>query len=441
MLETLFIFLIMMIFISYFLCEGEIIAPLSVSCISYTISCLFAMILGWRYSLDIEFNTIVVIALSIITFAIGDVFVRYIEKRKNKLYKTLENDEKLNKEPIKITNINFSILLMINIIVAILMLKEIYRISIIAGNPGGYSEMFAYYRNYISFNAKNSLDTGASINIIVSQMMKFSIVSGYIYIYIYLYNKIRCNRPKANKKLIILILTTCIVSLLTGGRLQLLYYMCAAISMGFMLSNIQFGWNKNVSKDYFKVGLKIILISLPIFYILATIVGRDVGQIKFIDYISVYAGGSILGLDDFIKYPIYDNSHFATETLREMYKLLYRLKIGDFISNAGLEFRNVGPFIGNVYTGLRRYIHDYGYMGMLIIQFLFGVTCSKFYFYIRNKNKHFTYILYGMLVYAVFLQSIEEYFIRTIFTVNTATQIIIAMFIYCWIFRVKIKIK
>ena len=52
--------------------------------------------------------------------------------------------------------------------------------------------------------------------------------------------------------------------------------------------------------------------------------------------------------------------------------------MSDVSMNMALEFISFNGVEGNVFTSLRRYINDFGYVGLYIVQFYLGVFYGFF---------------------------------------------------------------
>lgn len=87
-----------------------------------------------------------------------------------------------------------------------------------------------------------------------------------------------------------------------------------------------------------------------------------------------------------------------------------------------LEFRP-GVYDGNVYTGFRSYIHDFGYAGLIFMPILFS-ACANWLYYATlkaSKEKAVTagLVLYATLMYPIFADFVRCFFCMSFFSVNT----------------------
>ena len=161
-----------------------------------------------------------------------------------------------------------------------------------------------------------------------------------------------------------------------------------------------------------------------------------------ISYITSYAGGSIVLLDKYLQNPSY-SEFFGAEIFQGLYKNLDEIGLVDVPTFHHLEFGySNGVLVGNTYTSFKTYIHDFGYLGLVVIQIIEAVFYTIFYEKIK-KEKHcekisLTLVLYAILMQPLFLHSISEQLIRTYLCFNTIVLIVL-LYIVKW-FYTKVRV-
>ena len=189
-----------------------------------------------------------------------------------------------------------------------------------------------------------------------------------------------------------------------------------------------------------KIDLKIIkytflsiAIGLALFIIIdLTLRGSIYGTERGVfSQLSLYISSSIFALDQYLSNPTHMTNFYDSETLFPIYSLLnyFGAEI-NFTSNA-LSFVSVGNQMTNIYTALRRYIHDFHFAGMLLIQFLLGVLYQSYYLYVKHKGSIKHLIIYGMISYPVVFSFIEERFINDILSLNMVI-IVFTTYLICF---------
>ena len=150
--------------------------------------------------------------------------------------------------------------------------------------------------------------------------------------------------------------------------------------------------------------------------------------------LSLYGGGSILALDRYLHSVHVEGVVFGYESFIGVNHLLYMAGFYIEDSTRILAFTDLGSgFATNIYTALRRYINDFGCMGMIIAQFLFGAVFSAMYLIIKNsKSVNYFHVFYSIMFMVLVYQAIDDQFLVSFMSV---TQVFTVMFTYI-IYRV-----
>ncbi|GHT09996.1 hypothetical protein AGMMS4956_00640 [Bacteroidia bacterium] len=198
-------------------------------------------------------------------------------------------------------------------------------------------------------------------------------------------------------------------------------------------------WSPNKTKRLVKIGL----IGIAVFFALFIAAGSLKDSV-FVTHawesISFYTGLSIPSLDDYLLQPRPQSDHFGEETLSGIYYFLNRIGIhfpDNYVNYKHLEFVNFNGTMGNVYTVVRRLLHDYGYWGLYFLLFAFGFIYSFLFQLIKNKRS-FLLIFYAFMFYPIVMVGIDEQLCSTWFSISWV-WITLYMYIF-WLLFVKNKI-
>jgi oligosaccharide repeat unit polymerase len=169
------------------------------------------------------------------------------------------------------------------------------------------------------------------------------------------------------------------------------------------------------------------LIFIVIFTFLGLLSGK-VSNDSIVDSIYLYAGSPIIALNQYLGSPTHNNI-FGYESFTGVRELLNRF----FPSiNPGLYFlpsiRIGNNVYTNIYTSFRSFIADFGYVGLLSIQFLIGLVYTIFTRYFLNKNSitNLFFPIAPLVVYYV----IYQLFTATItYSILSISQIFIFLFL------------
>ena len=146
------------------------------------------------------------------------------------------------------------------------------------------------------------------------------------------------------------------------------------------------------------------------------------GNPDFLRSLIGYIGSPIPELSYFVDtHAFLENQYIGGTTLFGIYSNLKSLGFALPKPVLFLEFSYIHQTFGtNVYTMLRRYIADYGYVGTCLIMAIMGIVYTAAYNYIRFYAKSFWHmIVYGCLVSPLFLAMYDERFLM--FIINTTT--------------------
>ena len=220
-------------------------------------------------------------------------------------------------------------------------------------------------------------------------------------------------------------------SLLTSGRIYFIYYAIFVYTLFFLLIK------KNVRFSLRKIIKFIIYISIFLFFffilfaVLANMVGRNTSHSIFVQ-LSVYIGGPLISFNKFVNsFNFSKPDYMGEETLIGIYQVLRKIGIIDVPLTRHLPFVQFGDNWGNVYTAMRRYIHDYGIIASMIIVSCIGFIYEFFYGLISKK----TYLslhcfLYAMWIYPIPMMIIDDLFLSNLLGINTIYDLFFLLLLY-----------
>lgn len=426
MIYILLISLVILLIISLYISKKDVFSPWTISISMFLVSSSIAALNIDLWG-DISSVTVIIIILGLIFFGLGEILTRSVL---SKLLNSKKNSNKYSKErtlfPIHVPGIIISIVLIFFIVTFILMFRETYQMSILAGNPQGVSTMMIY--------ARNAQVEGMSFSNFVSLLYNLSFSISYYLCFVYLYNQIIFE--KKSNVLLIPIFIFLIMSYLPTGRTLYINFIATNLMMYFLLLRIkQYGKNIRISK-----ALVYGLIALIAFFVLFIFLGTFTAKTNLengVEKISIYAGSSIKALDIYLQQPNNNGAEaFGQETLINIYGFLSKINISVPVTSRHLEFVQFGDYLTtNIYTALRRYINDYGVVGMVMLQYLIGCFFGGFYFIVKYLKVNLIWILiYSYFFYALVMQSIDDIFLSEMLNYVTIFRIIV-IFIFSWLIK------
>lgn len=264
------------------------------------------------------------------------------------------------------------------------------------------------YKQVISYG-------NVSLNPIVNQMTKMVYSFGYVYMFIFVNNVFASkenHRIRRNVEYLIPAFLFVAMSIIKGNRIDIMQLVVMAVFLYYMFFHRKVGWNKHLSGKMLKKAIVVFVVGMVLFYYMKELVGR-VSSLNFLEYITQYIGGSIQLLDQYVR----EFSHVTDvpfgETLTGLITGLRKLGLTTASLMKQLEFRYTptGIYLGNVYTALRRYYNDAGWIGVVVFPAILSLIMNVFYRKVRlykdNTIKHvYNTVVYASLLYVVPFQAI-----------------------------------
>lgn len=422
MIFLLFLFFIILLFISFFLFNKDYMSPSFIFCSVYIISIGSALINYSKWGLkDYSVEAFSILLGGAILFIIVGFIIKLL------VYNQLPNNyQEISVSPRININIFFSsFLLVLNILILILTIQSVKAI----GGSGSWGEMMENFRSVTSY----TVDPIMSIPGYLQQLQKITIACAYIYPFILIYNITNGTVHKVDYFFTIgSVVIFILLSISLSNRLNLLGTVGALVLYYFVLH--QGSYKSNGLKISIRL-LSIFIGLMIIFYLIRLLVGRlNSANESFLDYITFYVGGPIKLFDLFLKDPIHDFSIWGKETFVSLNGTMRDLGANIPVYLMHKEFRTFnGVELGNVYSAYRNWFSDFGLVGTFILQACFAAFYNFYYYKLQKKgiNKHkIAFIIYTYLSNALFLHPIEDWFFNMCLSIGTIIYIIIFVVLY-----------
>lgn len=400
--------LLVMFIMAYVVEEKDILSPFVISVAMFLISSLVALIYLNKWQFSLSYTTVVVIVTAILVFGMGNCFAE-------KVCKSLFSENQKSIRKLERVDINIFITCIFTVAMLVFLYKainEIYAVSISAGNPGGYREMLTYARRRVIATDYHR-----------SRVLNYILVMSQAIVYIYGWALVKNIVSKKFKKKDILYVIPIVIAFFTYAigtvkRGFVIEWFAYFFVLYFLMQGKKNQWKPLNALKIVALGTAVLVLFLIMFAIMGVVAGRF-GNTSIIDTIAFYIGLSIPSLDAFIKSFTEPMKTIGGETLYGIYAILNKLRITNVDTYTSLEFISFNNVKGNVYTSLRRYINDYGFIGMYIIQFYLGVFWGGMYNFIKKTSNEALMIIYSLLGYALVMQGIDELILGKYISINT----------------------
>ncbi|MGL4607826.1 MAG: O-antigen polymerase [Eubacteriaceae bacterium] len=433
MIYCLILILIILIFVSLLINNCDIIAPWVLSSMMFLISVLVATANANKWEMKIHAETLFLISVGLIMFGIGNLVAISIMKKGVEKPSIAINNYYIKKEELKISRKLVFLSSVISIMGSYLIyIKTMAIIKSLGGLEKGQYAL-AYYR-------RAQMTGEASLGIILTLINFLIFGLAFVFLYVLIYNKI-INKKSIFKNWYLLIPSVAywFLSALSTSRSGFIQYVAYLIFIIVILSNYKNSWKTLSLGKTFKLimlGMGMLFIFFVVFIQLGTYTGKSSFE-DATEVLSVYIGSSIPALDNYL---IEDGSGFSNvfgeETIIGIRDLLNKFGVETEKSVKFLEFTYLGKSIStNVYTSLRRYHHDYGFLGMMLMQSILGFLYTYFYLWIKKYNKvGFSLILYSYMGLPLVYQGIEEQFFVTLFSITQIMTLLFSFVLY-WLIK------
>ena len=312
---------------------------------------------------DIQADTVKVIIMGLLAFIFGANVTNMVSikrySKKSSLY------EKGNQLVELFISENLTIILIaFELIITILCFMEIK--SMAGSGVMGFFSVIS--------SARSAIYSGALIShsMLVQQGIYFCRAVTYVYIF-YMYYNLIMHGIKPKIKEFIIPLLYFVQALLSTGRTEIIYIIYAILIIQYSITITK----KRGAYFTDRRFIKKLVIVLILFVVLGNI--RNSGKRDIFQIISVYVGSSIYALDKYIiGSGMNSNATFWGQETQPLYYSIMRA----FGKDTHSTVATLSPIIidvnvmTNVYTAFRRYIHDFGIAGLLIINVLLGCFFS-----------------------------------------------------------------
>lgn len=413
MIYILILSISVLLLVSYILSRNDYMAPTFLMTAMFWLSGICVWINCKIWNADIMPFTVFIIINGIIFFYIGYYIIDYMFVRK--FNKVKEN--KLHY--ISVSNWKVIIYIIFSIIILILNVKAIINA---VGNYGTWSEIMERYRYATVYQEITNKQIYIPSFLSTGKMVINA--TGYIFVYVFINNFLITRKWEKIK--LCAILTCLIVSLVGAQRLDLIRIPLAMMVTYYALN---YSTGKFTYRNRTKLLLKYIGLTFVIilcFSGVRTLVGRQ-NTSGTVEYISQYLGGPIVLLDDYLKEPLHNSNIFGKESFWGIYNFIYSITGNiKYKYDFTLEFRTInGIDMGNVYSAFRMYYEDFGFWGIVIMDFILGVIFSMLYVFIRYNIKvkfskkyflkykskvNFLLIIYSVIVHSIVMMFYQDWF-------------------------------
>lgn len=438
MIYVLLLFLILGAFITYLMNGRNILSAGLISHFMYILSVAVVIVSMDYFDTNISFKTVLVILAALFFWGCGELTAMYSSKL---IMPVAENKARNTDGPILVGKGIIFVICTFMFLIFVFRFRDIYIISLQAGNPGDLFKTIQYARIYMSL-----VPNGYSMGVILSQAIVLSECLTYFLVYVYFYNKFF--HGIKNRMLLFPALLYALQLLCSTGRTAYIELITIILIISFIMLKEKTNWTRTNDGKIIRSGVIAIISFLILFRLFGYLTETSLHNELWNNF-SEYIGASIIGLDQYLGSPPTKNILFGQETLRNIYMIMreWGLNIAWYSPHHTFYYWANGE--SNVYTGLRKCIQDYTLVGMFITRYLLGFLYAVMIKRIKHNrvsnNPSYAYIVCGMLFYPIAMTAIADVYTAIIST-ETLYELLYLFFIH-WFFigrkhrRLRIRTK
>lgn len=422
--------LICLFFISYYFSGRDFFAPMTMQVIVFIFTNMMCIYLLSNLDYKIHLYTVWMI-ISCLTLSVGiGIFIHsvFLRIRVHPSSNTIQT----------ISPISMKMHIIVIFLVVITLLWQLREVRRVGGTAGGFYAIMHAYRVYNSHTA--SLE--AQRPMLLKQLFNFVSVFTQIYgINMTLFYRILSRRDRICNIIVLLLCIT--TQFLTGGRGAVVNSFIACVVVYHLFRLQKMGRYQTYSIRFL---LRIIIILCGVLWLFSSVryfIGRYTNKLNTLDYIAYYTGTEIVNLDLYLANPPAPPKIFGEYTFYTLIDNLRELGLLDInYYTIHQEFRTLhGVSLGNVYTALRIYHHDFGMFGLYILHGLVSVIFSVAYEYIKKMRGNLGIIFFAMAYYCIVITFFAERFFSTYLCAGTMIRIVLVLIMYKILFQKTVRVR
>ena len=436
-LICLIIVIAVIISVSYKLSRGNTLSPTLIVSVMFFMSCALMLLLYRRWDVDFLPKTGIVIVVALVCMLLGEQGAALLPCRHQPAASGSSGSDRIHIGTV--TLIVFFVFSLLTLCLYNLETRKMVAASELVTTVEGQSLSF------LRLVREVQVREGGTVAYYVQHMYTFMMALAYVLLYIVIHNLVFHREVIRSVLPVLVILSFLITSSMSGGRTDILNYFCYAIVI-FVISFYQKnGASHAANKRLILIVLVLGCGAVLLFFLAGVLTGKTFDYDSVTDNFANYFSSSVYALNEFVRNP----ERFAPETdffgihcFFGIYTVLRKLGLHIPEPIVALEFIRCGKYETNIYTALRRYLQDFGMVGLSFIMAGLGALYKGLLRSIRfARYSDLIIILVSMICYPLFFVSIEERFFLSVITTRTVHQAIYVILIWLWVFKGRLRKK
>lgn len=407
------ILLIIMVVLSYYFFNKSLTRPTQISLYIFlvgSIVCAYGLESSWT---AIEFSGygVIVIIVSLALMLCGELFGEYAFNKK--MATTYD-------ENISVTSpLSNKVVIVNNSLCFVAFLLYLRRLLVLATNYGYSGENFLFYVRLATLKGERN-------GFVISFLITWCKISSYLYTYFFIKSIFLEGINKAfvfRWQYLIGVVISFLIDYISAAKYNFIKSFSYSLLCGLLLY-------KNIKRQDIKlrnlcaIGGGIISVTVILFFAVGEARSSFNNNSGFDELIS-YMGSSIALLDQGVLCPELNQSNlFAGLTFNGLWSTLSRFGFEYSESSKFLDFMFLNQKLSsNVYTMQYNLLKDFGFLGLIDIEFLVGFVYGYFYRVCLMKKNDMPKILYCYFSYNLILQLWNPTMFQEMFTLTWFLEI------------------
>ena len=408
--------LVLLFIINYFATGGDFWAPQNVFTLGFLVAALFCTYLIDYFGVNLTWTTFLVVVSGVIAFSLGGSAFLLGKREENVVdYKQLCREYRPN-------NLITFACIAFCAVTALLFIRNVIAVS---GVFTTLTDVTYAYRS-------EGYDGTQLQPFYVNQMVKFFKAIAYVYLFYFVNNVMYTQKLRGNVLFLAPAALLIAMSIFGASRTDLITLFIYLITLIFFTYGRVHGFRMQASRKLIKYLIISVIAFLLVFSGMRSLVGR-LNTTDPMTYISSYTGGSIELLDLYVRDEGLEAQAkvFGDETF---FALESDLGIVDGSSHLEFRYSATGRLAGNIYTCFRNYLHDFGLLGMLLLEWLLGLIFTWWYLrmkacLVRDPSDH--RLIYFAYFYVPIVKSfVQEETLSMYFCLNSLVMLVLFWFVY-----------
>ena len=414
--------LICILVIAYVASDQDIFSPWIIATASFLNSSVLAMLNRDYWQYDFHVSTCLVIVVALLLFGAGAMIAGWAVKR---------DAGTVCEKPSRPLAMPAGLIMAVSVVILLLAavsFQDSYHLSVFYGNTDGYGNMLPTVRRLLE-SKEAVLPRGVAYRNLIS------LTAAVFFMYTYLHDMVWFGWRRASCLCLLPTLVYIPHAVLSTARGDFLTVTVVAILLAGIQYQIKNGCSGRNNLRLLGGMMAAFVLFFSAFFAAGSLTWKGLTETRGpFRIISHYTGAQIPAFDAYLNGRAYpEDEWIGTHSLIGPYSNMRALGMEVPETSIFLEFTAFENVDTNVYTSLRRYIQDYGFVGMGLIVFLLGLIYTTAYNLVRKRaGGGFALLMYVMFSWPFFMFGHDDLFMTTVLSARTI-YILISMGFFYWI--------